>query len=76
AAVVGIAHPKWEERPLLVLELYPEAKVAAADVLSHMAAQIAKWQLPDEIVFDTVPLTATGKIDKKTLRVKYADRYG
>lgn len=75
AAVVGIAHPKWEERPLLVLELYPEAKVAAADVLSHMAAQIAKWQLPDEIVFDTVPLTATGKIDKKALRSKFASRY-
>ena len=75
AAVVGIAHPKWEERPLLVMELYPEAKVAAADVLSHMAAHIAKWQQPDEIVFDTVPLTATGKIDKKALRSRFADRY-
>jgi len=75
AAVVGIPHPKWEERPLLVLETHPDASVEVSKVLAHMAEQIAKWQLPDEIVFDTVPLTATGKIDKKTLRRTYADRY-
>lgn len=75
AAVVGIPHPKWEERPLLVLETHPGAEVDSAKVLAHMAESIAKWQLPDEIVFDTVPLTATGKIDKKTLRRTYADRY-
>jgi fatty-acyl-CoA synthase len=75
AAVVGIPHPKWEERPLLVLETHPGATVEPAKVLAHMAAYIARWQLPDEIVFDTVPLTATGKIDKKTLRRMYSDRY-
>lgn len=75
AAVVGIPHPKWEERPLLVLETHPGATVEPAKVLAHMAEHIARWQLPDEIVFDTVPLTATGKIDKKTLRRTYSDRY-
>lgn len=75
AAVVGIPHPKWEERPLLVLETHPGANVESIEVLAHMAAHIAKWQLPDEIVFDTVPLTATGKIDKKTLRRTYAAQY-
>ena len=75
AAVIGIAHPKWEERPLLIVEPHQGVTVEAADVLAHIAAQVAKWQVPDEVVFDTVPLTATGKIDKKALRQIYALRY-
>jgi fatty-acyl-CoA synthase len=75
AAVIGIAHPKWEERPLLIVEPHHGATVKAADVLAHIAAQVAKWQVPDEVVFDSVPLTATGKIDKKALRQIYALRY-
>ena len=75
AAVIGIAHPKWEERPLLIMEPHQGATVKAADVLAHIASQVAKWQVPDEVVFDSVPLTATGKIDKKALRQIYALRY-
>ena len=75
AAVVGIPHPKWEERPLLIVETHAGAEVSADVVLAHIGAHVAKWQVPDEVVFDTVPLTATGKIDKKSLRRTYADRY-
>lgn len=75
AAVVGVPHPKWEERPLLVLEVHEGANVSAADVLAHLAAHFAKWQLPDEVVFERIPLTATGKIDKKTLRAAHAARF-
>lgn len=67
-------HPKWEERPLLILETHDGAAVNTDDVLAHMATHFAKWR-PEEIVFDTIPLTATGKIDKKTLRRTYTDRY-
>ncbi len=75
AAVIGVAHPKWEERPLLIVETHDGASVSTDDMLTHMGAHVAKWQLPDEVVFDRVPLTATGKIDKKTLRQAYFDRY-
>jgi fatty-acyl-CoA synthase len=75
AAVVGIPHPKWEERPLLIVETHEGATISAEEVLTHIGAHVAKWQVPDEVVFATVPLTATGKIDKKTLRRTYADRY-
>jgi len=73
--VIGIAHPKWEERPLLVIERHDGADVKADDVLAEMGRHVARWQLPDEVVFATIPLTATGKIDKKTLRRTYAGRY-
>lgn len=73
AAVVGVFHPKWEERPLLVLELQPRAEVSEAQITAHLALHIVKWWMPDAIVFDPVPLTATGKIDKKQLRARFAD---
>lgn len=75
AAVVGIPHPKWEERPLLVIEPHAGANVEPRDVLAHMAKHMAKWQLPDEVMIAPVPLTATGKIDKKALRATYRDTY-
>lgn len=71
AAVIGVHHPKWEERPVLVLDLYEGATVDEADMRAHLAPIIAKWWMPDRIFFDTVPLTATGKIDKKALRTRY-----
>lgn len=73
AAVVGVFHPKWEERPVLVVEAVPEASVTEQAVREHLAPLIAGWWMPDLIVFDTVPLTATGKIDKKVLRGLYGD---
>ena len=71
AAVVGVPHPKWEERPVLVIEPHEGAELCEQDVLAYLARHIVKWWTPDAVVFDTVPLTATGKIDKKVLREKY-----
>ena len=68
AAVVGVPHPKWEERPLLVIEAHEGSVISKADVLDYLAPRIVKWWTPDDVVFAVVPLTATGKIDKKVLR--------
>ncbi|WP_197411866.1 long-chain fatty acid--CoA ligase [Sphingopyxis sp. H050] len=73
AAVVGIPHPKWEERPLLVVEPHQGTIPDEGEILKALSLEFAKWQLPDRILFDTVPLTATGKIDKKCLRDRYGD---
>jgi acyl-CoA synthetase (AMP-forming)/AMP-acid ligase II len=72
AAVVGVPHPKWEERPILVIEPHEGADLRKEAVLDYLAPRIVKWWTPDAIVFDTVPLTATGKIDKKVLRQRYS----
>lgn len=76
AAVVGIAHPKWEERPLLIVEPHDGAVPAEAEIMATLSREFAKWQLPDQILFAPVPLTATGKIDKKQLRDRYDGFYG
>jgi len=73
AAVIGVPHPKWEERPLLVIEPHEGAAVTREAVLQHLEPKVAKWWLPDDVIFAAVPLTATGKIDKKVLRDAYRD---
>jgi fatty-acyl-CoA synthase len=74
AAAVGVAHPKWDERPLLLVVRKPGADVSAQDVLAHLSAHVAKWWLPDEILFvDSLPHTATGKLLKTALREQYRD---
>jgi len=74
AAVIGIAHPKWDERPLLVVVLEPGSEVSADDILAFMDGKVAKWWMPDEVVFvDELPHTATGKIHKLVLREQFAD---
>ncbi|HEX5959603.1 MAG TPA: long-chain-fatty-acid--CoA ligase [Hyphomicrobiaceae bacterium] len=73
-AVIGVPHPKWTERPLLVAVKAPGTEPTKAEVLDTLAAKVAKWQLPDDVVFvDALPLTATGKISKKDLRARFAD---
>jgi 3-(methylthio)propionyl---CoA ligase len=73
-AVIGIPHPKWNERPLLVAVKAPGANPTKAEILDVLASKIAKWQMPDDVVFvDALPMTATGKISKKDLRAKFAD---
>ena len=73
AAVIGIAHPKWDERPLLILVKKEGAEVTAKDVLAYLDGRIAKWWMPDAIEFvDEIPHTATGKIQKTTLRERFA----
>jgi acyl-CoA synthetase (AMP-forming)/AMP-acid ligase II len=71
AAVVGVPHPKWEERPVLVVERHDGASLTEGEVIDFLTPRIAKWWKPDAVYFDSVPLTATGKIDKKVLRARY-----
>ncbi len=74
AAVIGIAHPKWDERPLLVVVRKPGCEPTKDDILSFMDGKIAKWWMPDEVAFvDEIPHTATGKIQKTRLREQFAD---
>jgi fatty-acyl-CoA synthase len=74
AAVIGVPHPKWNERPLLVVVKAPGAEPTKQEILDMLATKIAKWQMPDDVVFvDALPMTATGKISKKDLRSKFAD---
>ncbi|QMW24155.1 long-chain-fatty-acid--CoA ligase [Sandaracinobacteroides saxicola] len=74
AAVIGVAHPKWDERPLLIIVRKPGAAVSAADVLKHLEGRIAKWWTPDAVEFvDAIPHTATGKILKTALREQFRD---
>jgi fatty-acyl-CoA synthase len=69
AAVVAQPHPKWDERPVALVVRAPGAQVTAEDVLAHCAKVFAKWQLPDDVLFvEALPLTSTGKLDKKTIR--------
>ncbi len=76
AAVVGAPHPKWDERPLLLVQLKPGHAVEAAALLQHLSGRIAKWWTPDDVVvLDEIPLGATGKVDKKALRARFADQY-
>lgn len=74
AAVIGIAHPKWDERPLLVIVKNEGAEVAKEEILGYLEGKIAKWWMPDDVVFvDEIPHTATGKIQKLTLRQQFED---
>ena len=74
AAAIGIYHPKWDERPLLVVVRKPDSMVEAAEIRAHLGEHVAKWWLPDEIVFvDDLPHTATGKILKTALRARFKD---
>jgi fatty-acyl-CoA synthase len=69
AAVIGVRHPKWDERPLLVVVLKPQQTATRDDILDFMRGKIADWWMPDDVVFvDEIPHTATGKIQKTTLR--------
>ncbi len=74
AAVIGIAHPKWDERPLLIIIRKPGKEPSGAEILDFMQGKIARWWMPDDVAFvDEIPHTATGKIQKMTLRKQFAD---
>ena len=69
AAVIGVAHPKWQERPLLIVVRKAGHEVSRDDLLGYLVGRVAKWSLPDDVVFvDEVPHTATGKLLKTKLR--------
>jgi fatty-acyl-CoA synthase len=74
AAAIGVPHPKWGERPLLIVVAKPGAKPTQAMLLAHLRGKIAKWWLPDAVVLvDEIPHTAAGKILKTQLRRQFAD---
>jgi fatty-acyl-CoA synthase len=69
AAVIGVHHPKWDERPLLLVKLNDGETATREEFLAFLDGKIAKWWMPDDVVFvDDIPLGATGKIDKKLIR--------
>jgi fatty-acyl-CoA synthase len=74
AAVIGLPHPKWSERPLLVVVKEEDHEVDKNEILEFLEGKIAKWWMPDDVVFvDEIPHTATGKIQKMDLRKQFAD---
>ncbi len=74
AAAIAIAHPKWQERPLLVIVLKPGVTLSREELLAFYVGKVAKWWIPEDVVFvDRLPLTATGKISKLQLRKEFAD---
>jgi len=73
AACIGMRHPKWDERPIVVVVKKPGADVAREELLKFYEGRIAKWQIPDDVVFvDAIPLGATGKMQKVKLREELA----
>lgn len=76
AAVIAVPHPKWDERPILVAVPAGEEKPALEDLHRLMSEHFAKWQLPDDIIWvEDLPLTATGKVSKLTLRQRLLEDY-
>jgi len=76
AAAIAVPHPKWQERPLLLVQIRAGATAGREAILALMAGQVAKWWLPDDIVVvDSFPLNATGKIRKADLRLEWANHY-
>jgi fatty-acyl-CoA synthase len=74
AAVIGVRHPKWDERPLLVVVLKAGQSATAKELLDFLGGKVAKWWLPDDVVFVAeIPHTATGKILKTVLRERFKD---
>jgi fatty-acyl-CoA synthase len=76
AAVIGIRHAKWDERPLMLLRFRVGQSADKDDILAHLASRVPKWWLPDDIVVvEEMPYTATGKIKKNQLRDRYTDHF-
>ena len=74
AAVIGVRHPKWDERPLLVVVLKKDQQASREEILDFMQGKIAKWWMPDDVAFVAeIPHTATGKILKTELRERFKD---
>jgi fatty-acyl-CoA synthase len=74
AAVVAAYHPKWEERPLLIIVADPENLPTREQILDHLRSRVIRWWIPDDVVFvDELPTTATGKVSKVALRERFRD---
>jgi fatty-acyl-CoA synthase len=76
ACVVGVAHPRWDERPLLLIVRKAGTIASSEEILGFLADKVAKWWLPDDVVFvEALPHTATGKLLKTEVRAKFANHY-
>ncbi|HNP71488.1 MAG TPA: long-chain fatty acid--CoA ligase [Kouleothrix sp.] len=76
AAVIAVPHPRWQERPLACVVPKPDAQgtLSPGEILEFLSARVARWQLPDEVIFiEAVPKTSVGKFDKKVLRERFKD---
>jgi len=72
AAVIGVKHPKWDERPLIFIVRKPGQEVSKEQILEFLGTRVAKWWVPDDVVFlDSLPVGGTGKVQKNDLRAKY-----
>jgi acyl-CoA synthetase (AMP-forming)/AMP-acid ligase II len=76
AAVIGLAHPRWGERPLACVVVRPGTVLTTSELLGFLAGRVAKWCLPDDVVFvEQIPKTSVGKFSKKDLRDRFADHF-
>jgi fatty-acyl-CoA synthase len=74
AAVVGLKHPRWQERPVALAVLRPGAEASEDELIDFLAERVAKWWLPDKVLLvEQIPKTATGKFDKKVVRDQFSD---
>ena len=74
AAVIAAFHPRWQERPLLIVTRRPESTLDRETLLAFLKPSVASWWLPDDVVFvPEMPMTATGKIHKLRLRERFRD---
>ena len=77
AAVIGVPHPRWQERPIMLIRSHAGAVVERRALIDHLAGQVARWWLPDDVlVVEELPHTATGKLLKTELRTRYRDHLG
>jgi fatty-acyl-CoA synthase len=76
AVVVGVPHPRWQERPLALVVLESARHATPEELLEHLAGTFSRWQLPDRIlIVESIPKTSVGKLNKKTIRAEYAGLY-
>jgi fatty-acyl-CoA synthase len=74
AAVIGVKHPKWQERPLLFVVRKPGHSLEPQDILAFLAQRMAKWWVPEEVIFlESLPVGGTGKVQKALLRERYGN---
>ena len=72
AAVIGVHHPKWQERPLLLIVPKPSAQASCEEIRKFLGTRVARWWLPDDVIFvESLPHTATGKLQKTKLREQF-----
>lgn len=77
AAVIGVPHPKWQERPVALIVTDDGQELPLAEIHDLLASAFAKWQLPDTVLYlDSLPRTSVGKLDKKTMRAEHSSLYG